>query len=98
MNKNTARLGEAPINQLLLSLSLPAMVGMLVTALYNIVDTIFVAQGIGTAAVAAVGIAFPVQLVLMAIANSIGIGGLRLRHNGLVKNRRMVPVVLMRTS
>jgi len=75
MNKNTARLGEAPVNQLLLSLSLPAMVGMLVTALYNIVDTIFVAQGIGTAAVAAVGIAFPVQLVLMAIANSIGIGG-----------------------
>jgi len=75
MNKNTARLGEAPVNQLLLSLSLPAMVGMLVTALYNIVDTILVAQGIGTAAVAAVGIAFPVQLVLMAIANSIGIGG-----------------------
>jgi len=75
MNKNTASLGEAPVNQLLLSLSLPAMVGMLVTALYNIVDTIFVAQGIGTAAVAAVGIAFPVQLVLMAIANSIGIGG-----------------------
>lgn len=75
MNKNTARLGEAPVNQLLLSLSLPAMVGMLVTALYNIVDTIFVAQGIGTTAVAAVGIAFPVQLVLMAIANSIGIGG-----------------------
>jgi putative MATE family efflux protein len=75
LNKNTARLGEAPVNQLLLSVSLPAMVGMLVTALYNIVDTIFVAQGIGTAAVAAVGFAFPIQLVLMAIANSIGIGG-----------------------
>ncbi|WP_313635665.1 hypothetical protein, partial [Exiguobacterium sp.] len=43
MNKNTARLGEAPVNQLLLSLSLPAMVGILVTALYNIIDTIFVA-------------------------------------------------------
>ncbi|MET4655898.1 MULTISPECIES: MATE family efflux transporter [unclassified Exiguobacterium] len=75
MNKNTARLGEAPINKLLIGLSLPAMIGMLVTALYNIVDTIFVAQGIGTVAVAAVGIAFPVQLVLMAISNSVGIGG-----------------------
>ena len=75
MNKNTARLGEAPINKLLIGLSLPAMIGMLVTALYNIVDTIFVAQGIGTVAVATVGIAFPVQLVLMAISNSVGIGG-----------------------
>ncbi len=100
MNKNTAQLGDAPINKLLIGLSLPAMIGMLVTALYNIVDTIFVAQGIGTIAVAAVGIAFPVQLVLMAIANSLGIGGAaiasqRLGQKNLIGASRAYANVLM---
>ncbi|WP_114572024.1 MATE family efflux transporter [Exiguobacterium flavidum] len=82
MNRKTARLGEEPVKKLLIGLSMPAMIGMLVTALYNIIDTIFVAQ-ISTAAVAAVGIAFPVQLILMAISNSIGIGGAALASQRL---------------
>lgn len=59
---------------LLINLSLPATVGMLVNALYNIVDTIFIGRGIGYLAIGGLAIAFPVQMVIMAIAQMIGIG------------------------
>ena len=67
MNQNTEQLRTEPIGRLLFKLSLPAMIGMLVTALYNIIDTIFVARGIGASAVAAIGITFPIQMILMGL-------------------------------
>lgn len=73
--QNSERLGKEPVSKLLVKLSVPAMIGMFVMALYNVVDTIFIARSVGTVGVAAVSISFPVQLILTAIAGALGIGG-----------------------
>jgi len=62
------------MTKLLMNLSLPATIAMLVNALYNIVDTIFIGRGIGYLAIGGLTIAFPVQMVIMAIAQMVGIG------------------------
>ncbi|WP_096186736.1 MATE family efflux transporter [Evansella halocellulosilytica] len=69
------RLGTEPIPKLLKNLSIPAMVGMFVMALYNVVDTIFISYGVGIDAVAGVTIAFPLMMIIMAVAAAVGIGG-----------------------
>jgi MATE family, multidrug efflux pump len=74
MKQLTTRLGEEKISKLLLNLSLPATIGMMVTALYNLVDTIFVGRGVGAIAIGGLTIAFPIQMVIMAFAHLIGIG------------------------
>jgi putative MATE family efflux protein len=74
MKQISTRLGEQKISKLLLNLSLPATVGMLVNALYNLVDTIFVGRGVGAIAIGGLTVAFPIQMVLMAFAMMIGIG------------------------
>lgn len=67
-------LGEEKISKLLLKFSIPSMVGMIVNALYNIVDSIFVGNGVGEMALAAVAIAFPIMIVLMGFGMLIGVG------------------------
>lgn len=62
------------IGKLLWEFSLPAIIGMLVYALYNIISRIFVGKGIGHIAVAAVTVAFPIMTLLFAVAMLIGIG------------------------
>jgi putative MATE family efflux protein len=74
MKQLTARLGEEKISKLLVNLSLPATIGMMVNALYNLVDTIFVGRGVGAIAIGGLTIAFPIQMVIMAFAQMIGIG------------------------
>ena len=74
MKQLTARLGEEKISKLLVNLSLPATIGMMVHALYNLVDTIFVGRGVGALAIGGLTIAFPIQMVIMAFAQMIGIG------------------------
>lgn len=69
------RLGTEAIPKLLRSLSIPAMVGMFVMALYNIVDTIFISYAVGISAVAGLTIAFPVIMIIMAISVAMGMGG-----------------------
>ncbi|RAM58832.1 multidrug transporter MatE [Mesotoga sp. SC_3PWM13N19] len=68
-------LGEERIGRLLLSLSLPATIGMLVQAMYNFVDTIYVGRGVGSMGIAGISISFPVQIFVMAFAQMFGIGG-----------------------
>ncbi|HQN61844.1 MATE family efflux transporter [Mesotoga prima] len=68
-------LGEEKIGRLLLSLSLPATIGMLVQAMYNFVDTIFVGRGVGSMGIAGISISLPVQIFVMAFAQMFGIGG-----------------------
>ncbi|WP_245612693.1 MATE family efflux transporter [Kosmotoga pacifica] len=68
-------LAEESIGKLLMKLSVPAMIGMLVQALYNFVDTIFVGRGVGSLGIAGITISFPVQIFVMAFAQLIGIGG-----------------------
>ena len=68
-------LGDEKIGKLLLKLSIPATIGMLVQAMYNFVDTIFVGRGVGSLGIAAISISFPVQIFIMAFAQMFGIGG-----------------------
>ena len=67
------KMGVMPINKLLLSMSLPMVISMLVQALYNIVDSMFVAQ-ISENALTAVSLAFPAQNLMIAIATGTGVG------------------------
>ena len=67
------KMGYLPIPKLLFQMSLPIIISMLIQALYNIVDSIFVAQ-INEAALTAVSLAFPVQNLLIAIAVGTGVG------------------------
>lgn len=67
-------LADNNIKKLLIKLSVPAMTGMLVMALYNIVDTIFVGRGVGTLGIAGLSIVFPVQMIVLAIGQMFGIG------------------------
>ena len=71
-------LGKEDIRKLLITLSTPVIIGMIVQALYNIVDTFFVARAYGTESVKAIGglsIAFPVQMMIMALGIFLGTGG-----------------------
>lgn len=80
MNQKTAsapaaenKMGTMPIGKLLFNMSLPMMVSMLVQALYNIVDSIFVAK-LSENALTAVSLAFPLQMLLIAVATGTGVG------------------------
>ncbi|HWQ77789.1 MAG TPA: MATE family efflux transporter [Anaerovoracaceae bacterium] len=73
-NQNTNRLGELPVGKLLLEFSVPAITAMIANALYNVVDSIFVGRGVGSLALTAVTIAFPIMIILMAFSMLIGIG------------------------
>ena len=68
------QLGEEKVVKLLLKFSLPAIIGMLVNALYNVVDRIFIGNGVGSLGIAATTIAFPIMLIILAFAMLIGIG------------------------
>ena len=67
------KMGVMPINRLLLTMSIPMMVSMLVQALYNVVDSYFVAQ-ISEDALNAVSLAFPVQNLMIGVAVGTGVG------------------------
>ncbi|MGE4272929.1 MAG: MATE family efflux transporter [Desulfitobacterium sp.] len=62
------------IGKLLWDFSMPAIVGMLVNALYNIISRIFVGRGVGSIAIAAVTVALPVMTLMMAVTMLIGVG------------------------
>lgn len=64
-----------PIGKLLGKFALPAVISMLVNALYNIVDQIFIGQGVGYLGNAATTIAFPVVTIILAAATLLGAGG-----------------------
>ncbi|MCH5326771.1 MAG: MATE family efflux transporter [Duncaniella sp.] len=68
-------LATADVGRLLWRYSLPAIVGMLVNALYNIVDRIFIGQGVGPEAIAGLAITFPVMNLSAALGVLIGAGG-----------------------
>lgn len=67
------KMGVMPVPRLLITMSLPMMLSMLVQALYNIVDSIFVAQ-INENALTAVSLAFPIQSLMIAISAGTGVG------------------------
>ena len=67
------KMGTMPIGKLLFNMSLPMMISMLVQALYNIVDSIFVSK-LSENALTAVSLAFPLQTLLIAVATGTGVG------------------------
>ena len=70
------RLGEMNVGKLLLEFSIPAIIGMLVNTLYNIIDRIFIGhiEGIGKLAMAGVGVTMPLMFIILAFGMLIGIG------------------------
>ena len=67
------KMGVMPVNKLLLSMSVPMMLSMLVQALYNIVDSIFVAR-VSEDALTAVSLAFPLQTLMIALGGGMCVG------------------------
>lgn len=67
------KMGVMPINKLLLTMAIPLMLSMLVQALYNVVDSVFVGK-IGQDAFNAVSLAFPLQNIIIAIGSGTGVG------------------------
>ncbi len=70
------RLGEMKVGKLMLEFSIPAIIGMLVNTLYNIIDRVFIGhiEGIGALAMAGVGITMPLMIIILAFGMLIGIG------------------------
>ncbi|MDH6365144.1 putative MATE family efflux protein [Enterococcus sp. PF1-24] len=70
-------LGTEKISKLLIKFSIPAIIGMLVNALYNIVDRIYIgnAEGLGGNGLAGITIGFPIMIILLAVGLLFGVGG-----------------------
>lgn len=73
-NEITSRLEHEKISRLLLQYAIPAVIGTMVNALYNIVDRIFIGQGVGPLAIAGLTLTFPILLFLQAFGMLVGAG------------------------
>ncbi|ABR47322.1 MATE efflux family protein [Alkaliphilus metalliredigens QYMF] len=71
----TKQLGEGSVLKLLLKFSIPAIVGMLVNALYNVVDRIFIGNAVGSLGLAGLTVTFPIMLMMMAFGVLVAMGG-----------------------
>jgi len=83
MYNHSLALANEPIKTLLWRLSLPAMVGMFVMSLYNVVDAIFVGRGVGTLGIAGISIVFPIQVAMTGIGLMVGMGAASLISRSL---------------
>lgn len=83
------QLGEEKITTLLKKFSIPAIIGMLINAFYNIVDRIYIGNSadLGTLGLAGITISFPIVMVMMALSVLIGIGGATLFSIRLGENK-----------
>jgi putative MATE family efflux protein len=91
----TGRIGSAKIGKLLWDFSVPAIIGMLVNAVYNIVDRIYVGQGVDPLGIAGITIVMPAMMVLMALSVLIGVGSNALFSIRLGEGRRDVVEKIM---
>lgn len=75
--ENTNPLGEEKVSKLLIKFSVPAVVGMMINALYNIIDRIYIgnAKDLGTNGIAGITIGFPIMIILLAVGILFGVGG-----------------------
>lgn len=90
MNQNENKMGVMPENRLLLSMSLPMMASMLVQALYNIVDSIFVSR-VSEEALTAVSMAFPMQSLMIAlgVGTTVGVNAILSKSLGQKDTKRV---------
>ena len=92
-------IGEQPVGRLLLRFSLPAVLGMLVSMSYGIIDVIFVTNKFGDDALTAVSLTVPIMLIMLSAAMMIGIGtntllSIRLGQNRIDEAERLMGVAL----
>ena len=74
-NQSSAlELGKEPVGKLLLKYSVPAIVGMVVVSLYNIIDRIFIGQGVGAMAISGLALTFPLMNMVAAVGTLVGVG------------------------
>ncbi|MCH4886528.1 MATE family efflux transporter [Acidaminobacter sp. JC074] len=83
---NIKKLGQESVVKLLIKYSVPAVIAMLVNAIYNVVDRIFIGQFAGEEALAALTVAFPLMMIIFAFASLIGTGGSALLSISLGQN------------
>lgn len=74
-NKKLNAMGTASVPKIILQFSIPAIISMMVEALYNIVDRYFVGQGVGSIGIGGITICFPIMLFIMAMSMIVGVGG-----------------------
>jgi len=77
-HERNTMLAQENIGSLIVKLAAPAIVGLVMQAIYNLVDTIFIGRGLGEDSVlgiAGISVAFPVQMLMLAIALGVGVGG-----------------------
>ena len=82
-------LGYQPIGRLLMRFAIPSVVSMLVNALYNIVDQIFIGQGVGYLGNAATTVVFPLMTIILAVGTMLGAGGVLMQLSNLGKKMKM---------
>ena len=73
-NKATLELGTKPVGRLLVQYALPAIIAMTASSLYNMVDSIFIGQGVGALAISGLAITFPFMNLSAAFGAAVGIG------------------------
>lgn len=93
-----ASLGTEPISKLLIGFSIPAILSMVVEALYNFVDRYFVALGVGYLGVAGITLNFPISLAVMAFALVVGVGGNTLFSLRLGAKKRGQAAIILNNS
>ena len=74
MQNDIEKLATRPVGRLLWEYSLPAVIGMLVMALYNVVDRIFIGQVVGAEAIAGMALTFPIMNITTAVGVLVGVG------------------------
>ncbi len=75
MASNPQILGSAPIGKLLLQYSLPSIVAMALTSIYNIIDSVFIGYGVGAMALSGLAITLPLMSLLTAFSTLVAVGG-----------------------
>ncbi len=73
-NKATLELGTKPVGRLLVQYSLPAIIAMTASSLYNMVDSIFIGQGVGPLAISGLALTFPFMNLAAAFGAGVGVG------------------------
>ena len=96
----TNPLGTEPILKLLMRFSIPAIVGMMVNALYNVIDRMYIGNSpsLGASGIAGITIAFPIMIILMAMGALFGIGGATLFSIRLGQKRETEATLVLQNA